>query len=180
LVQEILDVIGVEREAYLQAFFAHNKKVNRGEVTWDELWELVLGELGHGDKAKKIAALTEAANADNINQDILRLVDTLRAAGYKVGLLSNNTREKGAHLRRTGLANHFDVFHISAETGHVKPEPAAFKHFAQALGVDPHELIFIDDSEKSLSTATECGYMPIHFTDYQQLVTELHRLGVEV
>ena len=109
---------------------------------------------------------------------MVQLVDEIRAAGYKTGLLSNTTLEGGADMRRQGLDQHFDVFHISAETKLMKPQPAAFKHFADDLGVELAELIFIDDAEKSLSTAAECGFTPIFFKGRAELREQLQEIGI--
>lgn len=176
--QQMAKLLGVTHEQYLTAYFHHNKKINRGEIDWPQLWALVLGELGKLDKLPKAIALAEATHRLSPNQKVINLVDKLKAAGYKVGLLSNNTDEKAAQIRATSLQTHFDVFHISSETGYVKPEPETFNHFAKALGVKLEELIFIDDAEKSLSTAKECGYTPILFDSYDQLVSELEKLKI--
>lgn len=180
-VQSVAAEIGVTPAAYQTAYFHHNQKVNRGEVSWEQLWELVLAELGHQHEpalVQRIIQISEEANADNLNEDILALVDRLRANGYKVGLLSNNTTEKAALMRKRGLDKKFDAFAISVETGFVKPEPAAFNHLARDLGVDISELIFIDDSPKSLSTAEETGFTPILFNNYDELVSDLNALGI--
>ena len=65
-------------------------------------------------------------------------------------------------------------------SGYVKPEPKAFNTFIKDLGVAMDELVFIDDSEKSLSTAKECGYTPILFKSYEQLIAALQQLGIAV
>jgi putative hydrolase of the HAD superfamily len=176
--QQVAELLGITHEAYLEAYHKHNKKINRGEVSEAELWHLVLSEIGQANKAKQVMALSQAANAFNTNQAVLGLVDTLRNNGFAVGLLSNNILKKAALMRQAGLDRHFDVFHISAETGDVKPEPAAFSHFAAALGVELPQLIFIDDSEKSLSTAADCGFTPVLFEGYEKLVRDLHALGL--
>lgn len=36
----VADTIGVSPEAYRTAYFHHNRKVNRGEITWEQLWSL--------------------------------------------------------------------------------------------------------------------------------------------
>lgn len=174
----VSELLGTTHERYLEAYFHHNKKINRGEVTWEELWSLVLTELGQPDKVQEVMKISREFNSDNLNQDVLDLVDKLRESGYKVGLLSNNTHEKAALMREKGLDKHFDVFHISAETSLVKPEPEAFQHMADELSVSINELVFIDDSEKSLSTSQECGFTPILFESYGQLVSELKKLGI--
>lgn len=179
--QTVANTVGVTREEYQTAYFHHNQKVNRGEVSWPQLWELVLAELGHPNEpelVEKIIQISEDANADNLNEDMLNLVDTLRANGYKVGLLSNNSADKAALMRERGLDKRFDVLDISVETGLVKPNSEAFKHLADGLGVDISELIFVDDTPKSLSTADEAGFTPILFDNYAQLVKDLAALGV--
>lgn len=176
--QKVSELLGTTHKKYLEAYFHHNKKINRGQVTWEELWSLVLTELGQPDKVQEVMKISQEFNADSLNQDVLNLVDKLRELGYKVGLLSNNTHEKAVMMREKKLDKHFDVFHISAETALVKPEPEAFRHLADKLGVATDELVFIDDSEKSLSTSKECGFTPILFESYTQLKNELAKLGV--
>lgn len=176
--QKVAELLGITQEKYLEAYFHHNKKINRGEVTWEELWALVLTELDQTDKIKDVMKISQEFNADSLNKNVLDLIDTLRTSGYKVGLLSNNTYEKAALMREQGLDNHFDAFDISAETSYVKPEPEAFQHLANELGVKLNELVFIDDSEKSLSTSKKGGFTPILFESYDQLVKELTKLGI--
>lgn len=111
------------------------------------------------------------------NRPVLDLVDTLRNSGYKTGLLSNNTLEAAEMMRGEGINTHFDAFIVSAEVGMMKPDPSIYALLCQQLSVQPSELIFIDDSKKSLSTAEECGFTPVLFTDYESLVRDLKRLS---
>ncbi len=60
----------------------------------------------------------------------------------------------------------------------MKPDPEAFYRFCELLKVEPHELIFIDDTKKSLETAPTVGYTPILFQDGASLRKELSALGV--
>lgn len=175
---KICKMLGITKEQYQDAYFRHNKKVNRGEITWTELWTQVLTELGHPDKVEAVMALSNSVFDQKINNNVVSLVDRLRDKGYRVGLLSNNTTEAGQKMRELGIDKHFDVLHVSAETGLVKPEPDAFYHFAKALNVPIKELIFIDDAEKSLSTANQCGFIPILFESYDKLITQLDSLKV--
>ena len=176
--QRVSELLGITHEEYLKAYFHHNKKLNRGQITHEELWVLVLTELGQAHKVSDVMKISQEFHSDSLNNNVLELVDKLRASGFKVGLLSNNTDEKAAAMRRAHLDKHFDVFHISSETGFVKPEPEAFEHLAEALGIKMHELVFIDDSEKSLSTSDECGFIPILFSSYEKLVESLTGLGI--
>lgn len=178
--QQIEKLLQISTERYQSAYFSHNKKANRGEITWDELWRLVLSDLGMLSKLPEVLVLNAKSQEKSPNHEVLTLVDTLRMNGYKTGLLSNNSIERAEILRSEGLDKHFDAFHISAETGYVKPEPKAFLHLADELDVLPHQLVFIDDTPRSLSTAKEIGYKPLLFTKYSVLLEDLSKLGVVI
>lgn len=180
-VQAVCDLLGITPEQYRDAYFKHNDKVHRGELTWREFWKLVLTEeLGQPDKLEGVMELSNSLSDATLNQEVVDLVDKLRAAGFRTGLLSNNTVDNYKIMEKSGLPGHFDVVHISALTGLVKPDPATFRHFAADLGIKTNELIYIDDSQVSLSTAVEVGYTPILFETYGQLVEQLRKLGIKV
>jgi epoxide hydrolase-like predicted phosphatase len=181
--EAVANEIGVTPEQYGVAYFHHNMKFNSGAIDSQELWTLVVEELGHPNEpglVQRILEISTAANADNLNEDVLSLVDLLRRNGYKVGLITNNSADKAALMRKTGLDAHFDAFDVSVETGLVKPDPAAFNYLADELGVKVSELIFIDDTPQSLSTSKETGFTPILFDSYEQLVNDLATLGIHV
>ena len=169
--------IGVDREAYSEAYHRHYKKRNRGEISWEELHKLVLADLGKSDKLKEVLQIDEEffGNA-TVNAPVLAVVDDLHSKGYKTGLLSNNGAELQDAIKQNGVAAHFDVVHISELTGLVKPEPEAFEYFADELEVKLSELVYTDDSRNSLSTADQCGYTPILFENVTQLKKELTNL----
>ena len=153
--------------------------MNNGQVTGPELWRMVLTELGKDDQYDEFIEFQSRLPHHEVHSNMLRLVDALRKNGYKVGLLSNNTLKAAKHIRATGLVDHFDVCVISAEVGMSKPDPKIFEYFFSRLGVSPEEAIFIDDAEKSLSTASEVGYHPVFFDSYEGLIHELGLLGVK-
>ncbi len=75
------------------------------------------------------------------------LLGALRAQGFKTGLLTNGPapfqRQK---FSRLGIDHHFDYVGISGEIGHWKPDPAAFHHVLNQLGVAPHQAAMVGDS----------------------------------
>jgi HAD superfamily hydrolase (TIGR01509 family) len=113
-----------------------------------------------------------------LDDQILHLAGQLRAAGYRVGLLSNLGADWGPELARLGLDEYFEAIMLSGETGYIKPDPRAFELLAERLGVSTHELIFIDDSAQSLSGVEEIGVTPILYRDYDQLVVALIQNGI--
>lgn len=69
---------------------------------------------------------------------------------------------------------------ISGEIGFQKPSKEAFAILFQKLGLQPEEVIFIDDAPKSLETAGEIGYSPILFEGNTKLKEDLRKLGIVV
>ena len=114
-----------------------------------------------------------------IDYQILKLVDKLRANGYKLGLLSNFGHSGAERIRELGITEHFDAFHASGETGYAKPQPEAFINLAKELGVAVTELVYIDDSPYSLSNAEKTGFYPILYTGFGELQVELGSLGIK-
>lgn len=176
----LAELLDITEEQFKDAYFAHNKEFNQGLITLEELWIRVLADAGRTDRLEDTLRYVGNSSYDSPNEDVIALVDSLRSHGYKTALLSNNTVAKGEQLRTEGFDRHFDVFHISAETGIAKPEPQAFINLANDLEVEPSEMIFIDDTPKSLASSNEVGFTPVLFEDYEQLVAELQKLGVKI
>ena len=174
----ICELLGITYHEYQMAYYRHNRPLNRGEISWDMLWTLFLDDIGQPERLQEVLELFRSSEPTELNEKLLLLVDRLRDRGYKVGLLSNNTHQAAEKMRHEGLAAHFDVMHISAETGFVKPENESFIYLAQKMGVKISELVFVDDSNKSLSTAADIGYHPIHYTSYSNLTKQLEQLGI--
>lgn len=79
--------------------------------------------------------------------DVLR---ELRAAGLRIGLISNTGRTPGYALRRilesAGLSEWIDAMVFSNEHGACKPEASIFEALRQALGVACDEMVFVGDN----------------------------------
>jgi HAD superfamily hydrolase (TIGR01509 family) len=180
--QDIPKIIGVPANIYSRAVAKYSYAVNHGDLTWPELWANVLTDLDLMDKLPEVIANTVAYenSLEHINQDVANLARHLHESGFKTGVLSNTTTNGAARIHRTLSPYPFDAIHCSAETGLVKPDPGAFNAIASELGVSEEAMIFIDDSERSLSTAEQCGYTPILFTGYDELVSTLEGLGIPI
>lgn len=178
--KRIINLLGVESSTFKNVYSEFNQLINTNLLLPEDFWKKVVEKLGVPDRHEDLIKFIQNLPAEEINQQVLDLVDSLKNNGYKTGLLSNNTLIAVERFKETGLANHFDVVVVSAETGFSKPDPKAFQIFAERLGVRVGELIFIDDTEKSLSTAKEVGYYPILFTNYESLIEKLKLIGVRV
>jgi putative hydrolase of the HAD superfamily len=179
------EFLGVTGEQFRRAYFLHNHMVNKGdgakgygEAT--EMWGAILSELGVIDKLDRFIHFVRNQPEGVVSQEMLSLLEKLRQKGWKLGLFSNHSIEGAQTFRKNSYDTYFDVALFSAEVGCMKPEPEAFKMLASMLDVPVSELIFIDDSERSLSTAHDVGYIPILFTDANTLVDQLGLFGIKL
>jgi putative hydrolase of the HAD superfamily len=77
----------------------------------------------------------------------LAALDGLRAAGFRLGLVTNNTvAEQMGKLERLGLLPRFDALAISEAVGVAKPDPRIFAHTLERLGVPAAEAVMVGDS----------------------------------
>lgn len=114
-----------------------------------------------------------------VDDEILALVDQLRATGYKLGLLTNlEVSSWSESIRARGVDAHFDACLISGETGFAKPDHRAFTLLAERLGVPLDELLFIDDRPQSLTGIEQLGVTPVVYTGLAQLRADLVSHGI--
>jgi putative hydrolase of the HAD superfamily len=178
--KRVTKLLGVEPQTFHDVYFEFNHLMNNNVLSWQDFWKKVTEELGVSEKYDDLIKFIEELPRHELNKQVINLVDKLKAADYKVGLLSNNDMAAANRFRETGLAGHFDAVVVSAEIGYSKPHPKAFEIFIKHLGVMSRELIYIDDTERSLANVKEIGYRPILFTDYETLLHDLKSLGIKV
>lgn len=82
--------------------------------------------------------------------DTVEGLETLKADGYKIALLSNTDNfsvEKV--MEKFDLAKHFDAIVFSFECGLLKADPKMFELALEKLGVDKDEAVMVGDSVES-------------------------------
>lgn len=131
--------------------------LERGECTAAEFEALLASRLVRLDggpvSSDRLLARMFAASATV--PAMYQLVRSLRGAGYRTGLLSNSWGLDD--YRYADFPGLFDAVVISGDIGMRKPEPEIFYHAAAAVGLAPHECVFIDDVEANIAAATACG-----------------------
>lgn len=91
------------------------------------------------------------------------LIRDLKAAGYKLYVLSNMSHEFIAYLRQKEVYAYFDGEVVSCEEGVVKPDPAIYRTFIDRYSLDVEQTMFIDDRRENVEVAASFGITPFHF-----------------
>ena len=77
----------------------------------------------------------------------LRVLQELRARGYRLGVLSNWDHRLRRLLGGLGLAPLFEHLVISAEVGVEKPDPRIFRHAERCFGLPSASFLHVGDSQ---------------------------------
>jgi putative hydrolase of the HAD superfamily len=110
---------------------------------------------------------------------VLDVLTRVKAAGYKVLLLSNTDPERFGFIRRRfPEILFFDGYVLSYELKLLKPDPAIYLAAARLAGSEPAECVFIDDMEENVKGAVETGLHGILYKPETDLEAELRKLGL--
>lgn len=100
---------------------------------------------------------------------------------YQTAILSNSfvgAREK--EHERYGFGDLCDLIIYSHEEGLAKPDRRIFELTCERLGVQPHEIVFLDDHPPHVAAARELGIHAILFQSTAQAIAEIEeRLHAE-
>lgn len=91
------------------------------------------------------------------------LVADLKAAGYKLYVLSNMSLEFIEFLRKTEVYKYFDGEVVSCEEHVVKPDAEIYRRLVERYGLDVSETLFIDDRKENVEAARNEGWKGFNF-----------------
>jgi putative hydrolase of the HAD superfamily len=172
---EMLDVLMGPREESTSDHPWH--RAERGELTTAALqaevapFAAAAGLTLRGDEYERLLC-----GEFEVHDEMLDRIASLRAEGYSIGLLTNSFKEFRALLERHVDFDLFDVVVDSSEVGHRKPEPAIYAVMADRLGVDPEQIVYLDDFAANLEGARRAGWTTIHVTDVSLALEQLEEL----
>lgn len=82
----------------------------------------------------------------------------LRQAGYRLGVASNSVRRTVEEMmERSDLLRYLDVIVSNEDVARGKPDPEMYVKAMATLGVEPHEVVVVEDNENGVRAATAAG-----------------------
>jgi putative hydrolase of the HAD superfamily len=81
----------------------------------------------------------------SVEERTLEALGRLRAAGLRLGVVSNSDGRVEQALQAAGLRDCFDVVIDSSLVGFEKPDPRIFRAALDAMGVAPEEALYVGD-----------------------------------
>jgi len=139
-------------------------------ITERNYWERRAQEVGDSlGKAWAPLDFFRAVRGGDLNEDIrpemVEIVEAAKAAGLKVGILSNELelfggKESVADIR---ILRRMDSIVDATHTQILKPDLQAYRLALEALDEPAENVLFVDDQQRNVAGARRAGMRAIHF-----------------
>ena len=145
---------------------------------FDELFAAEARALGHElDGASVLGVLAGA-----VRPAMVRALDQLKAAGYRLGCITNNVPAgHGAGMARSAdradeieqIFARFEHVIESSKAGVRKPDPRIYLMMCEKLGLEPASCVYLDDLGINCKPAAALGMHAIKVTSGEQALADL-------
>ncbi len=161
-------------EHFWEAFWAERLDYDAGKMEPLRYWSGVVGEQFASANLEKLIR-HEVEFWNHYDARPFDWIAALRAAGVKVGILSNLPRVLGEELKKATFLgrpflDHFDHVTFSYELLSVKPQAAIYHHAFEGLGVAPGDALFLDDKLPNVHGAIQTDLKAEHFLSWEDFV----------
>jgi putative hydrolase of the HAD superfamily len=131
---------------------------------------------GHRVAGSHVIAMLSGA----VRPEMVKALDGVIAAGYLTACLTNNV-ESDARPEVEAVMARFDHVIESSKVGVRKPEVAFYELACRTAGVEPREVVFLDDLGINLKPAKAMGMTTIKVVSAGQAIADLSAtLGIEL
>ncbi len=146
------------------AFWHFNDAICRGDMTMPQFNQALADKL----EVESVDWQNYYFEAIDVLKDVQELL-VWAAENYQVGLLSNIMPGFIDRMIAEGALPRvaYDQIIDSSVVNAIKPEEKIFQIAAQRAGVEPHEILLIDDSRPNLMAAERLGWKVLWFDDYR-------------
>jgi putative hydrolase of the HAD superfamily len=108
------------------------------------------------------------------NQEMIELMQELKASGLRMAMLTNNVREWEPVWRPMLPVD--EIFETVVDSGFVgcrKPEARIYEMTLERLGLSAEACLFVDDLLPNIEGARKAGMSAVHFRDNEQAIAEI-------
>lgn len=180
--RQMADVAGISPQRVQQVVFDEHlqRQYELGQISDQQFYEAFCRQTGARPAYEALSLA--ASDIFQLKPDVAPVVRQLRAAGHRLGILSNTCASHWELCRQRFpiLTEAFDVFALSYQVGAMKPDPAFFLAAAQRAGMAPQEIFFTDDIAVHVAGARAVGFDAVQFSCAEQLAAELRARGIAI
>lgn len=104
---------------------------------------------------------------------MIMYVEKIKSSGRVTAILSDQTNWLDEINEKIPFYHHFDYIFNSFKIKKSKRDPSIFKHVCSVTGLQPDEVLLIDDNEKNIKKASDEGLKTINFKDMDDFLKRL-------
>jgi FMN phosphatase YigB (HAD superfamily) len=160
--------LGLDSDAFRRSWAGLKDRRMTTALSYRDALHLICAELGHEppagviDELDGIRGRDKAACFDELEDDIVGALVTLRRAGVATVIVSNCAVEEVTAYTRSALPTLVDDVVFSYDVGVAKPDPRIYALACERLDVSPSDAVFVGDgSFDELAGAERAGVRPI-------------------
>ena len=134
------------------------------------------------DPAPTPEQVTRAAgDIFEVNYSMLSVIRSIHRLGIPISLLSNTNQWHWDWINRVGYAITSECISdamLSYEVEMVKPEREIFELAIERAGVEPDEILYLDDTERHVEAAKRCGIDALVYRGTDEVMREMLSRGI--
>jgi putative hydrolase of the HAD superfamily len=140
-----------------------------GDITERDYWDLQVARFAEltglpAEMPVMMGYLYSGTQEQLVRPAARALIRDAQRAGRPVGMLTNDLTafHDQEWIDRMTVIAEFDAMVDGRSDGVLKPDPAAYLLMCERLGVDPGDVVFIDDQPVNLAGARALGLQCVH------------------
>ncbi|MBI4277406.1 MAG: HAD family hydrolase [Armatimonadetes bacterium] len=157
----VVEEAAVKARAWFELAGPRPRTLDEEMKIWPEYYRFVARTLGVADGDGAVAAHLFRRcfwpHVAFLFPEALKTLDTLRADGVRVGLISNAAPSMQTALDRLALTPRLDAIIISDVVGVAKPDLAIYRLALETLAVPAAASVFVDDLDPNVRAAEDLG-----------------------
>lgn len=157
--------IGLDPAVVLAGFRRYRRLWDGDLITFAEMYAKIFADAGlpppTPEQLAAIERLDKHSWVDELRDDTLELMRRLKAAGHRLGILSNMSSDFHRDCFSPRCARYRELADVEVISGfeHLyKPDPAIYAVAAERMGLRPEQLMFYDDFPENVEGARACGW----------------------
>ncbi len=169
---------GIPRQVFLEFIHGDFQRCTKGELELLDILPRLLEQWKVRISASDFIRAWIKHEA-HVDAGLLKEIQVFRATGIPCYLATNQERNRAEYMKHEmGFQTMFDAVFISSELGTRKPEAAFYEKVQFALGLEPSEILFFDDSDANVQSAKNLGWAGEVFTPMEfPVFLKKHKIG---
>jgi putative hydrolase of the HAD superfamily len=178
----LLRITGLPCERFERLYWADRHAYDEGKLTGLAFWQKLVDQAALKLSPSTVEELNlwDARMWTTEDPVMLAWHEQLKQHGLLTGILSNMGDNVLANIEREfGWIHRFDALVWSFQLHIAKPDPAIYRHTLNELGVEPAQMLFLDDRTENIEAAQALGIRAIQFSTVERLRSDLIAQGFD-